>query len=570
MNLEFSRKKVFILLVVLFVVFLMIRLPAIYSPYHQDEYKWVQYSHPEITPPGTVPHPPLTELIYAKTLGPLFGDDNFRLIPLLFSIANLFLIFYLAKNIFDPFDKSRANKTAFWVASLFTVSFYSILASLMVDVDGAVMPFFFLIMMIGYYKLRILNKNNWGWLVLVIIGAIGGFMVKMSGALPIAALFIDFLIEKGIFSDKKRVLKYLGLGFLVAACLVGILFLAKYVFPFFNLEYSLKYWKHFADSSSFLDRGWLQTLIQFTKSIFYTSPLLLLPLFFIDKEIWKKARPLFLFLFIGLVFYLLVFDFSIGALDRYFEFLIVPLCLISGAIFAKLMDKGVKIAKKEIVIVSFISVAIFLFQFLNHVTPPLYPKTDWLNRIISLKWDFLFPFMGGSGPVPFYVSFGFIALMWIFGLVLVIPAFLRKNIKKQILIGVLILGSLYNLAFIEEYLFGKINGSSPQLVYGAVEFIKNNDDIKSLRVYNDNGGFDVMKVGKYGKRLYLDPKFYMNQSGALLKADKGFYLVVNIPHIDSDTAYGRYFLSCNIIYNQKSGEIEAFVYDCRNAQDVKL
>lgn len=565
MNLEFLRKKEVVWLVVLLALFLVLRLPAIHSPYHQDEYKWVQYSHPEITPPGTVPHPPLTEFIYVKTLGPLLGDNNFRFIPLIFSTANLFLIFYLSQIIFD-------KKSAFWTAFLFVVSFYSILASLMVDVDGAVMPFFFLIMTIGYFQLRKTNFHfqNWIWLVLLVVGAIGGFLIKVSAILPICAIFLDFLIEKGVFYDKKRIFKYLGLGLLGLLGLIVILFVAKFIFPFFNLEYSLKYWKHFANSSSFLDRGWLQTFIQFVKSLLYTSPLLLLPIFFVNREIWRKLRPFFLFIFIGLIFYLFVFDFSIGALDRYFQFLIVPLCIISGAVFASTSPQPLSLRRRGAIFLLLVSILIFFFQFFNHLTPPLYPKTEWIGRVISLKLNFLFPFMGGSGPLPFYISFGFIALAWIYSLALVIFALVKNNLKKQALIGILVLGLVYNSVFIEEYLFGKINGSAPKLVYDATEFIKNNGDIKSMRVYNDNGGWNVMETGKYSKRLYLDPKFYTNQKTISPNTKEDYYLVIDIPHIDANTVYARYFATCETIYNQKSVKIEAFIYDCENAPDIKL
>ena len=133
-----SKKKEFVLLVLIFILFLGLHLPGIHIPYHQDEYKWVEYSHPEIIPPGSVPHPPLTELIYTK-IGPLVGDNNFRLIPFFFGVLNFFLLYYLVKIIFN-------KKTALLSVSLFTISFYSLLASLIVDVDGAVMPFFFLLM----------------------------------------------------------------------------------------------------------------------------------------------------------------------------------------------------------------------------------------------------------------------------------------------------------------------------------------------------------------------------------------------------------------------------------------
>ena len=581
MNFDFLRRKEWVWLVVLAVFFVILRLPAVHHPYHQDEYKWPMYANPAISAPGAVVHPPLAELVY-RELGPAVGYDNFRFIPFAFGLINLFLIFYLSKLIFN------SSKIAFWTAFLFAVSFYSILASLMVDVDGAVMPAFFLIMSIGYFQLRktnfqfspkrsklatgqaIFNFQNWIWMILFIVGAVGGFLVKVSGILPLVAFALDFAIIRGFFADRKRFIKFIELGILLATAAIIVLLLAKLIFPFFPLEKSIDYWEHFWNSSGFLNRGWLQTFVQFAKSVLYTSPLLFLPVFFVDKDIWQKLRPFFFFIFIGLFFYLFAFDFSIGALDRYFQFLIIPLCIISGAVFAKLVGKKEKISKKEIISISAVSFLIFFIQFLNHFTPPLYPKTEWIGRIISLKWNFLFPFMGGSGPIPFYVSFGFMALIWVYSFALVIPSFIKNNFKRQALIGILVLGLLYNGVFAEEYLFGRINGSASKLVYNAVEFIKNNDDIKSIRVYNDNGGFNIMETGKYEKRLYLDPKFGLNQKVASLSAEKGYFLVVDIPHIDSSTVFAKYFASCETIYNQKSGKIETFIYDCKNAPEIKL
>ncbi|MFH0804152.1 MAG: hypothetical protein V1896_00945 [Candidatus Zambryskibacteria bacterium] len=574
MNFEFLRRKELAWFIVLLAIFAVLRLPAIHSPYHQDEYKWVQYAHPEITLPGTVPHPPLTEFIYAKTLGPLLGDSNFRFIPLIFSVANLFLIFYLAKIIFDPLDKLRASKTAFWTAFLFVTSFYSVLASLMVDVDGAIMPMFFLIMAIGYFKLKTsgfeLREGNWKWLVLLIVGAVGGFLIKVSAVLPICALALDFAIEKGAFRDKRKIIKYIVFSFLGAVSLVAVLFLARFVFPFFNLEYSFNYWKHFANSSGFFDRGWLQTFIQFVKAILYTSPLLLLPAFFIDKEIWRKLRPFFFFIFIGLMFYLFVFDFSIGALDRYFQFLVVPLCIISGAVFAKIFrNKEIKLKKEDFITVFIITISIFALQFFNHTVPPLYPKTEWLSRLLSLEWNFLFPFTGGSGPLGFYISFIFMALSYICSAVLAVAICIKKELKHKVFAVILIIGLVYNFSFIEEYLFGKINGSAPKLLYDVTEFIKNDPDIKAVTVYNDNGGYEIMKIGKYRRRLYTSPAFDVNQKISTLNATKDYYLEINIPRIDPNSVFRKYFDSCNVAYRETDKSISATVYDCRNAPDIK-
>ncbi len=559
------KSSVIIFFASILVIYISMHLYGIHIPYHQDEYKWVQYAHPEIIAPGTVPHPPLTEFIYTK-IAPMFGDSNFRAIPTIFGFINILLLFFLVENIF------KNRKKTYFILGLYIVSFFSLLASLMVDVDGTVMPFFFLILSIGYYKFKESSWMDYRWILLLLIGAVGGFFIKVSAVLPILAFALDFAIEKKLFADKKRLVKYAG-GFLgLLFILVLLLVLSKYIFPFFNLEYSLKYWEHFANSSSFFGRGWLQTFIQLAKSILYLSPLLILPLFFISKEIYIKTRVFFIFIVFGLSFYLFIFDFSIGAIDRYLQFLVIPLCILSGAIYQEYFREKF-INKKIVCFFLALSAVLFAVQFLPNFVPPLYPKTEYIHRILSLKWNFLYPFSGGSGPLAFYVSFAFIGLSWITAFILVIITFFKKFSgfsKRDFLLGVFVIGLVYNSVFIEEYLFGNINGNSSMLVKDAALFIKNNPDIKMVTVYNDNGGWDIQAIGKYRKRLYIDPKFDVNAKLVTLNQYKEHYMVVDIPKIDSSTIYQKYFDSCSVVYHEVDKNISATVYDCRKSPDLKL
>jgi len=550
---------------IIFLVFVSIHFFGLDSPYHQDEYKWVIYSHPELTPPGTVPHPPLTEFLYTR-IGPIVGDNNFRLIPFFFGTVNFFLLFYLVKTLFN-------KKTAMLAVTLFAISFYSLLASLTVDVDGAVMPFFFLLMCIGYFKWKdtdLTPETKWKWIALMVFGAIGGFMIKVSAVFPIFALFMDFLIYRKVFSDKKKVLKYFIIGVIGAVSLVVILYLAKYIFPFFNLEYSLNYWKHFANSSSFFDRGWFQTFIQFFKSILYTSPLLFIPAFLANKETWNKTRAFYLFVFTGLFFYLFVFDFSIGALDRYFQFLVIPLCIISASVYNLALENIFsKVKKEDLIAILILSFLVFSLQFVNHFVPSLHPKSDWISRVFSFRWNFLYPFSGGSGPLGFYVSFLFMALSWIVSVVVILVSFIRPNFKNLAILTLFAVGLSYNFSFIEEYLFGNINGSAPKVLAGAVEYMKNEPNVKSVTVYNDNGGYNIQNIGKYKKRLYVDPMFDAQNKMDTLNKNKEHYLEVNIPRIDPTSFYRRYLDSCVIAYQDSDKSISATVYDCRKAPDIK-
>lgn len=564
----FLSKKGWILFFLIAILFFALRLPGLHIPYHQDEYKWPQYANPALTEPGAVPHPPLTEFIY-RVIGHEVGYNNFRFIPLVFSTINLFLIFYLSKSIFgtsDRFDKLAAgklevSKIALWSTFLFAVSFYSVLASLMVDVDGAVMPFFFLILSIGYFELK---KRNFQFSIfnftILLIGAIGGILIKISGVLPVVALTLDFALIKGFFSDKKRFLKFILLGLGLAVSVVAVLLLAKLLFPFFPIEKSIDYWKHFANSSSFFNRGWLQTFIQFTKALMYLSPLLLLLVVFTDKEIFKKLRPLFFFIFIGLTFYLFAFDFSLGALDRYFEFLIIPLCVISGTVLSRLKIEDLKL--NNLIWPVLLSLVIFSFQFFNHFVPSHYPKTEWLERVISLKWNFLFPFSGGSGPIGFYVSFAFIGIIWLCSVIFVTFTLKKEKLKNGALVAIFVLGLVYNGAFIEEYLFGLINGNPTRLFKEAKKEIVENSNIRQVLVYNDIGGFEIKQTNKYFRRMYAAPQFE-SEYQKIFHEFGGHLLFIDIPRIAEGSVYVKYMRDyCNPIFQNNDKYITAQVLKC--------
>src|SRR3989344_4975448 len=141
-----SRKKEIIFFVLILIIFLAIRLPGLHFSYFQDEGKYAAIGQRALEGVVNSPHPPLTEIIMAGT-AKIFGADNFRTMPLVFSIANLLLLYIFVRRNFGV-------NTALWSSFLFTISFYSVLASLTVDVDGAVMPFFFLLTLISYFEWR--------------------------------------------------------------------------------------------------------------------------------------------------------------------------------------------------------------------------------------------------------------------------------------------------------------------------------------------------------------------------------------------------------------------------------
>lgn len=554
------RVNEWFLVLILVLGFVLVRLPGTDLPLHQDEYKWPLIVNPEGSSQVSIPHPPLSQFIY-RTAGYLVGfNTNFRFVPLFFGAINLVLLYWLMKILF--------GKREALIASLIWIfSYFSVLASLMVDTDGEIMPFFFLLSLIGYFKfIKSQGSIRYYWAILFVVSCVGGFFIKVSFLLAISAIVVEFLWSKKHLLSKKQVLSYalyIGIGLI---CLGALLFMAQYVFPFFNLSESVKYWEHFAVGN----RGWFQTFIQFVKAVLYTSPFLVLTPFLISKNNLEKGRVFVLFVGFSLIFYLLLFDFSIGALDRYLQLLVLPLTVLTTIVVSSILKADDRRFKEFFYLGFVVALVLVLLQSLNHYVPPLHPKSDWVSRVLNFKWNFLYPFSGGSGPLGFYVSFLFIALSWLITFFAVFFAKFKPSYGKLILVFLIPIGFSYNFVFIEEYLIGYFNGSSPKLLGEAVEYIRNNPDIKMVTVYNDNGGNEIQQINKYRKRLYIDPKFDIVEKVKTLNQYKEHYFVLDVPRIDPSTPYQKYFDSCKIIYKKTDKSISATVYDCRNVPDFKI
>jgi len=549
-------RSYFILLLV-FLLFLVLRLPGLDLQYHQDEYKWAFLVNPENNILGSVTDPPLSELLFVMA-AEIFGYDHLRYMPFVFGVISFGLLFYFVKEKFG-------HREAFLSSFFFSVAYYNVWASLLVDRDGAFIPAIFLTCLIFFYKWlsaeEIRKKIIFGSLLALFIAV--GFLTRLHFILVIGSLLLEFIIyNRRKLYDKNFLFKYGSLVVIYFMSLLLVLLNGHLIYPYFKIATMFNYSSHFIVSS----RNWFQIFTQFFKALFYISPLFLASFFFIPKNHITNLRPLLLFIGCGLLFYLVLFDFSSGALDRYFVFLIVPAVITGGIVTADIFrDHG---GVKDAVITGLICAGgLFFLQFLPHYVPALYPKPEWYYRVFDLRWNFVMPFTGGSGPLGFYISWLFISLTWIATSFLVVLAKFREYFTKKVWVIILILGIQYNLVFTEEYLFGKINGNSDKLLKNVQEFVIKNKSIKEVITYNDIGAYELRKAGKYRRRLYVAPKFEGSYQD-VLNNFKSYYMVLEIPKIDPKSIYAEYFSSCEILYEEWSGVIPARVYDCKNAKNI--
>lgn len=546
---RFPRSELYSIAVI-FVVFLLLRIPGLDLQYHQDEYKYVAYANPAITIPGNVPHPPLSELLFVNA-GKLFGYERLRLMPFSFSIISFFLLYLFVRYRFG-------RREAIWSAGVYAVLFYSVFASLMVDTDGMVLPTFFLLALIGFdrWQQALNTKARWGWGILTALALTAGFLTKLSFGLAIGVIGLEWIVLnwKRLWQPKFLITYGILLcGFLTFLGLA--LWNGHLIYPPFDRSLLFSYSGHFG---GFFDKNYLQIFIQFLKSLLYLSPLALASVFLITRRNFPKIRVLILYISASLIFYLGLFDFSSGALDRYFMMWIVPCAIVLGVGISQASFRW----NKYLLIVPCI---ILFLQFVPHYVPALYPKTAWFERILQFRWNFLFPFTGGSGPLGFYVSWLFLGGAWIVVGILALLAFFRTAWRGHALTAILSIGILYNFVMTEEYLFGKINGNAEAIVVRAQEYIRDNPKITQVITYNDIGAYELRKMGKYYRRIYVAPKFPFYGEGGyneLLRDFKGHYLVIDIPRIDPKSPFADFFARCKSIYHEQSGKISANIYTC--------
>ena len=75
---------------------------------------------------------------------------------------------------------------------------------------------------------------------------------------------------------------------------------------------------------------------------------------------------------------------------------------------------------------------------------------------------------------------------------------LFKQKWKYACVGfILIVGVSYNTVMSEELMFGKINGSSTEVLKASISFIADTPAIKQVMSYNDIGNHEISKIEKW-------------------------------------------------------------------------
>ena len=526
----------------LVLLFVFTRFFGLDQLYHQDEYRWVSQVYTAEFGKVDSPHPPVMQTLFSVG-GKLFGYDNLRVVPFFFGVLNLLLVFAVSL-------KLTGNKKIAYVASgLYTINIYNLIASLMIDIDGALMPF--LVLLAYYFYLKAFKDGNKNFILPLILVMLIGLFTKLSYILFVGALAIEYLwvlYDKGKF---KYQLKRTALFFGISGVLVVALYLLYGKIDPRFLEYSINFKYLNFGSRAYLDLG-----LRLFKFFIWFSPLLFLPMVYglFKKEIFTKFRIWYIYSLFNFLFYLVIFDFARLPIERYFMFIIIPSVLISGYVVYPFLSR---LNKKDLILslASFLVILVWTALAVHEVVP-LNPKEAYINKVKDLDFNFLVPLTGGSGPIGFYGSAMFLLWAW---LVCFIGLLLNK--KRLAVSLFLVFGIGYNILLSTENLTGAMYGSVDSITKKSVAYVVDNQEINSVVTYYDAGVYYLKMADKYTGRFYTAPSRDYSQR---LKTHRGHYMIVDFPAVDKNSLYWELISKCELDKKFTDKYVDSYIFDCHS------
>jgi len=98
----------------------------------------------------------------------------------------------------------------------------------------------------------------------------------------------------------------------------------------------------------------------------------------------------------------------------------MPNCKDSEGLIRSIIQKesGYDFDNKKIWLMTICAIFLSAIYFLIDLFPQrildFYPKTEWIKSVLGLKWNFLVPINGASGPLGIYISF--LNIVWPFAI----------------------------------------------------------------------------------------------------------------------------------------------------------
>lgn len=534
----------FVFLVVIVLVSIILRLPGLPLVPVDDEAAWVIAMDKEVLDYGAIPHPPFSVLVYSLFVNVLGHDYCYlRFTALVFGILTIIVAYCLAKEIYGA-GVARVS------AVMMAISFYSILASLQIDMDGSILSFLTVSTLYAYFIYLKSNRRRWLVASSVFFGL--SLLTKYSAVLIVLIVFVYMLLSK---RDKLASV----LPFVVIGGAMALLFpVVSYVSGNWGIFTNTLSWG--SENVAGHDMGILKSSVKHVYRIVqYGTPLLLLfPLISFARRRKKEENLLYAWVAVYFLFY--TFVVSGGNISRYFMIIIPPLVILSARAFLILFDQ---LRMRDLL--SIVGVALVLFGVIclqNGGAQTIEPFTlDRQNfNVISQNADIWY--YSTSGPLFRVSSFSFIFVLVGSALLVVLCSF-AKGHERKLWIVFVALSLAFNMFLVEEFLF---HGYSPDY----------NDVMRDMISYYDENNLEgpLYSVNEDFAYFLTNGSYYDLESRdvrSTLGKEGGTAVVLNLPKrmsLVDDNYAGNFMIrdvaeKCVVLKVFYVGEYDAgYVYDC--------
>lgn len=534
-------------------------------------------------------HPPLYSWI-AMSFTSVLGMSNvaFRLIHIIFGALTIYLVFLIARRYFG-------SKAALWSVAIIGYSYYHILASIQITIDGSILAFFYLLTL--YFFMRYsefdvkdelafragktgIRINKW----LPLAGVAFGFamLTKVSAILVLPPIVAYSLIKSR--SVKKTAVE------LGAICIMGVLMFSSYLILSSFDPSGIEFVKARAQEVAVKSPLNLPLLaIQFAQAGIWMGPfiigmLLLSFAWLLDKkkddQSKKNTHLMMLFITTIIFFYVFIIRDNFRPIERYFMVLTAPISILAGAYLSK-----IKFEKKHLLI--FISVFVIFSGFLvwlnlkQNEYLPFYPKEEFIKYAVGFDWAVYMPFLGNEGPVGFYLSLDTVAYSFILAFIALGIYLITKyaRVKRKgcgqaaisALVVFIAVAAAFNVIITEEYLIGKMNPDIEKVSKEMLDYVEKNDVKKPLLFFR-NFALEFYTTPKYGECPYqlkywdecsIDFSDDKNPRKLELIDKGGTILVVDFPKINHDSLLWKKFSECKKLKSfYDKGQEVGFIIEC--------
>ncbi len=480
---------------------------------------------------------PLTGFIYsAYSFISGLGVINLRFLSFIIGLINLFLVYILAKKLFD-------EKTALISVFLMAVSYWHLFASYMIERDGSFLMLFYLTASLSYLKFKESKKFIWLYLASFICGI---SLLLKSSAVFISAMLFFFVIydnRKKLWSSKREILiafssiAFFDIFFYGGWLLFSYFFAKDYYFSMFTHAIPLNY----------LSFSVLSVLREFGYILLWGSPLLfgLTLLSIKNHQKTQKSRSYLLIWLLVIIIGYTSITYG-GAIDRYLSVLIPVLSILSASFISY-----VKFTKNQIKFGAIFSILFFIL--LNAISSIkqeyiYHSLKQYMLNAITLKWSFFFPFYGAGGP-SFLVSFSAIAVSIIISFLMLFCAVISKKYKKEASILFIAVSFAFTLFVVQEFTFNLHSVDVSKATYDMAASYAISG--KKGMLYTNAAAIPIiLSMEKERVKILRCPvnnNSCWNELSDSMKSSKGAVLIVDFPKKLPDSNLKKSIEGCEFI-----------------------